>query len=126
MKNISTLFVLFFLCSNTWAQSSSLSVLTYSNKSNKASVEGYIIKAGNGFGLAGVTNHKVFFEKLDWQKNVNWRRTWFDPGNFFGESKFTYCKDGGFVIASETTFNKTLVFKIDASGNIVWNKSVHQ
>jgi hypothetical protein len=121
MKNTSALVVLFFLCSNTWAQSS-LSVLTYSNKSNKGSVEGYIIKAGNGFGLAGVTNHEVFLQRLDGQKNVIWQRTWFDPGNFFGVSKFIYCKDGGFVIVSETTFNKTLVFKVDASGNIVWNR----
>jgi hypothetical protein len=122
MKYIFTLITLFFLCSNSWAQSSSLSVYTYPNKSEASSFFGYVIKAGSGFGFAGVAGHKVFFEKLDWQKNVNWRRAWYDANNFFGYSNFIYCKDGGFVVASQTTFNKTLVFKIDASGNMVWNK----
>ncbi len=121
MKYTFTLLILFFLCINTWAQSS-LSVLTYSNKSDKANVEGYIIKAGDGFGLAGVISHKVFLQKLGKQKNITWQSTWHDTGNFFGIIKFIYCKNGGFVIASETAVNGTMVFKTDASGNILWNK----
>ncbi len=86
-----------------------------------------------GYVVAGYTNsygrgdYELWVLKLDESSNVVWEKTYGKQYDDYFANSIQETSDGGYVVAGKTNSNlsssdKSLVVKLDGSGDIVWQK----
>jgi hypothetical protein len=85
---------------------------------------GYILAGHNR--LNSVTSSKALLVKVDSSGNTQWYKSYGIGGRFTDEAhRVLQTSDGGYAVAGVTWISNTTgnfwVFKVDASGNMLWN-----
>jgi hypothetical protein len=85
---------------------------------------GYILAgATNYFGVPGY-QYDFFLIKTDANGNLEWAKTYGDPGIHEAALSIQQTSDGGYIVAGITGVYRILFIKTDASGNVQWFKFI--
>lgn len=82
-----------------------------------------------GYLIAGQSNAKIWLVRIDGNGQVLWQRTYADAGkDATSASRVLATSDGGFLVVgnsytwSEVSEENMLVFKVDATGTLLWHR----
>lgn len=74
-------------------------------------------------GASPFSRYNCMLMRLDKYGNTVWIRSYFENNNSYLGKGLVEASDGSIVVVAEnSTFNSFSVFKIDAQGNLIWNR----